>query len=320
MDSGRDLFLALDENASTELRGLVRALGVKPASPGEVVIDHFNPAKLDTGSHTAVLTSSLASLRSVYTSELKEPVAFQGIGFSISRSSHTAFPALVGSSTAYSGPVNAPVKKSEPISGYSLALVALVQARNNARAAILGSTLMCSDAFFASYPSNSMVCSDLYKWSFHKKGVLNASNFRHTIIEGSLPGAENPSVYRTNDEVKVELDIKECEEGGCKPFSGATDLQIEFVMLDPYIRKTMQDLGNGTYAATVKIPDVYGVFKWIVDYHHPGLSWINDVKTIPVRPYRHYEYERFIMQASPYYISVAAMMVGFWVLGISFFG
>lgn len=321
VDSGRDIILALNEEASSQIRELAVLLGVKLAPSEEVVIDHFNPSNvLDNGDHTVVLTSSLmTSLKSVFSTSTKGPVAYRGIGFSIPQESHTAMAALVGSSTAYSGSKKAPVSVKQPLAGHSVVLVGLIQARNNARAAVLGSTDMCSDDFVASHPENLKVCSDITKWTFHLKGVLKSSDIRHKIVSGSTPGAQNPTAYRINDQVEVALDLEECEEKGCTPLTHTNDMQIEFVMLDPYIRKTLQSVGNGTFSATVKIPDVYGVYKWIVDYRRPGWSWVHKVETVSVRPFRHHEYDRFITQAYPYYASAAMMMVGFWVLGLAFF-
>lgn len=89
-------------------------------------------------------------------------------------------------------------------------------------------------------------------------------------------------------------------------------------MLDPYIRMALTQLSNGTFQAQVKVPDVYGVFKWVLDYRRLGYSWISEVQVVPIRPFRHDEYERFIIQAYPYYISVTSMMAGFFVLGLIF--
>lgn len=130
----------------------------------------------------------------------------------------------------------------------------------------------------------------------------------------------SPAVYRINDEVEVAVDVEECTDGVCAPFK-PTDMQIEFVMLDPYVRATLVPVpnsSNGTLSAQVKVPDAYGVFKWVLEYKRPGYSWVSDVITVPVRPYRHHEYDRFIVQAYPYYASTAAMMGGFFVLGFYF--
>jgi oligosaccharyltransferase complex subunit beta len=41
-------------------------------------------------------------------------------------------------------------------------------------------------------------------------------------------------------------------------------------------------------------------------------------ETVPIRPYKHHEYERFIVQAYPYYAATASMMAGFVAVGFFF--
>ena len=36
---------------------------------------------------------------------------------------------------------------------------------------------------------------------------------------------------------------------------------------------------------------MYGVFKYTIDYSHSGYSYLNLVHQVPVRPFRHDEYE-----------------------------
>lgn len=91
-------------------------------------------------------------------------------------------------------------------------------------------------------------------------------------------------------------------------------------MLDPHIRTTLTHNGKGKFSTRVKVPDNYGVFKWVLDYRRPGYTWVSLVETVSVRPFRHDEYERFIVQAYPYYASVMSMMAGFFVLGVFFLG
>jgi len=40
-------------------------------------------------------------------------------------------------------------------------------------------------------------------------------------------------------------------------------------------------------------------------------------QVVPVRPFRHDEYERFITAAYPYYVSAASTMAAFFLLGIA---
>lgn len=45
-------------------------------------------------------------------------------------------------------------------------------------------------------------------------------------------------------------------------------------MLDPYVRLTLRPEGNGTFATQYTVPNVYGVFKYVLDYKHLGLSYV----------------------------------------------
>ena len=86
-------------------------------------------------------------------------------------------------------------------------------------------------------------------------------------------------------------------------------------MLDPYIRQPMTHDGNGRFSLKFRVPDVYGVFKYVIDYKHLGYSYINLQQVVPVRPFKHDEYERFLLPAYPYYVSVLSTMVAFFMLG-----
>lgn len=316
-NAGGDVFLAFSEDAPSSYRELAASFGVDVARSGTAVIDHFHHnAELATDA-TAVLSSSAAQIPAVFKSGIRGPVIFKGVGLSVSRESELAFHALTAEATGYSGTPGKMMPKGSILAGPSLGLVTLVQARNNARAAVTGSVAMLSDAFFSAGAGNKQLASDVLSWTLHERGVLKASPLRHRILDG---GEMNPSQYRINDMVEVALEISECSDHApakCKPYK-ADDVQIEFVMLDPYIRAVLAPQGNGTFSTVVKIPDTYGVFKWVLDYRRPGLSWINIVEVVPVRPFRHDEYERFIVQAYPYYASTMSMMAGFFALGFLF--
>ena len=55
----------------------------------------------------------------------------------------------------------------------------------------------------------------------------------------------------------------------------ADDVQVSFVMLDPYVRQPLVAGADGTFKLAFKVPDVYGVFKYVIDYRHAGYSYIN---------------------------------------------
>ena len=68
---------------------------------------------------------------------------------------------------------------------------------------------------------------------------------------------------------------------------------------------------QGTFSADIHIPDVYGVFKFVVEYNRAGYSVIELSEEVPVRPFKHNEFERFLTAAYPYYASAASTMVAF---------
>lgn len=97
-----------------------------------------------------------------------------------------------------------------------------------------------------------------------------------------------------------------------------------------------------------KLPDVYGVFQFKVDYNRLGythlysstqvgtagspcpqpavpclgLQWpgpaISVLLQVSVRPLQHTQYERFIPSAYPYYASAFSMMAGLFIFSIVF--
>jgi len=94
-------------------------------------------------------------------------------------------------------------------------------------------------------------------------------------------------------------------------------LLASFTMLDPYVRQPMRHEGGGRYSLTVKAPDVYGVFKWVLRLRARGWSFVDHEEVTPVRPFRHNEFPRFVAQAWPYYATVLSLMAGFLVMIVS---
>lgn len=89
-------------------------------------------------------------------------------------------------------------------------------------------------------------------------------------------------------------------------------------MLDPYVRQPMTHDGKGRFSLRFKVPDVYGVFKYAIDYKHLGYSYVTLQQVVPVRPFKHDEYERFLLPAYPYYASVLSTMVAFFLFGFAY--
>ena len=196
---------------------------------------------------------------------------------------------------------------------------------------------------------NSLFCLEIALWSFRQIGIIRFRNISHYKHDGSQPDrivrdreqttgsvtlypepeiSRESLIYRINDAVVYELTLEEYDplsnmsESTCgmwKPFV-AEDAQLEFVMLDPYIRtrllpchKAESGCSLGLHQAIFKIPDVYGIFKFRFLYRRAGYSVLHSEIQVSVRPYKHDEYDRFISNAFPYYTSAISMMIAFFV-------
>ncbi|MRA94250.1 hypothetical protein GH868_30470, partial [Bacillus thuringiensis] len=82
----------------------------------------------------------------------------------------------------------------------------------------------------------------------------------------------------------------------------ANDVQLEFVRIDPFVRRNLKHM-NGKFYTQFKLPDVYGVYQFRVDYKRIGYTFLYSSLQASVRPLEHTQYERFIACAFPYYTS-----------------
>lgn len=313
VDEGGDVLLAVDSNISDTMRELVAEMGIEVEARGSEVTDHFHYDAALGPDHTVVAATDATTSKAVLDGPLKAPVLFKGIGLTVPRGSTLALKALTAPATAFSS-------GSGSAAGVELVLVALVQARNNARVAISGSIDMFSNKLFrastmvgasAKTAANAEFATQVARWTFQQRGVLQATNLRHKLI---AEGGVQQGVYRVNDRVLFELDVMLKDGDKLVPYKGE-DMQVELVMLDPYVRQALIPNDKGTFSADIHVPDVYGVFKFVIDYRRPGYSWVQLEEQVPIRPYRHNEYERFLTCAFPYYVGAASMMAGFFVLG-----
>lgn len=324
VDDGRDVLIAIDSRASEELRGLISDFGVDVEPKGTAVVDHIQYVQSsDVVDHTVVGSKEFGAIEGLFGSKPPEGiVVYQGAALSISRESKQVLNALAGGDTTFAHVLGKAVRDHPNIAGSEIALVALVQARNNARLAIAGSIAMFSNRFWQgpvqqslgsryAEPANREFCTAITEWAFHERGVLRTSNLRHHRVGE----ADQPAAYRVSDQLEFSLVIEELVSGTWQPYQ-ATDVQVEFVMLDPYVRTNLSPDANGTFSTVIHVPDVYGVFKFRVIYNRSGYSSIGLEEQIPVRPFRHNEYERFIVSAYPYYASVLSLMVAFVLLDV----
>ncbi len=294
--------------------------------------------------HVHILTqnsiNSDAILGAFATTTNRTAVLFHGIGMSLDENSVLSSKVLMGNPTTYSSNPNKHIVDNPESIGSSTVLVAAIQARNNARIVVSGSIDLFKNSFFRGEMdfSNELFCVELSKWAFSESAVLRFREIRHHKLDGSPPDVilhektrpdlplslypdpeitRNSLVYRIKDEIVYSMVVECFSDGQWSPFS-AEDMQMEFVMMDPYVRKTMTTDGSGRFEAKFTAPDNYGVFKFRVLYRRTGYSVLHAETQVSIRPFKHNEYDRFIFSAYPYYSSALSATVAFLLFSLFF--
>lgn len=197
-----------------------------------------------------------------------------------------------------------------------------MQTRNNARVLITGSLSLLSDKYWEKevksvngrngVSGNGQFVNSLTRWLFKEQGQLRVVDVKHHRV-----GEKNaPESYTILDEVEYSIQVQELVNGVWQSFSGK-DVQLEFVRIDSFVRTFLHKKGDW-YVARFKLPDVYGVFKFVVDYKRVGYTYLYNSVQVSVRPLEHTQYERFIGSAFPYYASAFSMMFGVFVFSFVF--
>lgn len=271
------------------------------------------------------------------------PVIYRGIGQKLSKDSILAVPVLFGNPSTYSFFANKVVSEAPESMGAQTVLVSAIQGRNNARVVVSGSLELFSNNFFGadiagSSSGNRLFAQAISKWGFRESGVLRFRDITHHKKDGTPPDVilhekerpdlpvtlypdpeitRNSLVYRIKDEIVYSMVVEEFVDGQWKAFK-ADDMQMEFVMLDAYVRKTMTANDDGKFSCLFTAPDSYGVFKFRVLYRRMGYSVLHAETQVSIRPFKHNEYERFIFSAYPYYTSAFSATVALFVFSIFF--
>ncbi|XP_027074904.1 dolichyl-diphosphooligosaccharide--protein glycosyltransferase 48 kDa subunit-like [Coffea eugenioides] len=326
VDSGHDVIVAADSNASDLIRNIAAECGADfDEDPSAVVIDHTSYAVSDTeGDHTLIVSDELIQSEVILGKEkIEAPILFKGIGHSLNPENNLVLKVLSASSTAYSANPNSKLSTPPSLSGSAISLVSVLQARNNARVLISGSLELFSNRLLRAgvqraghskkfdKSGNERFVVEVSKWVFHERGHLKAVNVRHHKVGES----DEPAIYRINDDLEYFVEIYEWSGTRWEPYV-ANDVQVQFYMMSPYVLKTLSTNEKGLYHTSFKVPDVYGVFQFKIEYQRLGYTSLSLSKQIPVRPFRHNEYERFITTAFPYYGASFSTMLGFFIFSI----
>jgi len=351
VEQGGNLLLTASENTSDGMRNFAERCGVEFDPKDASVIDHFSySAEHDsTLQHTAVIVSKASDSQVVLSeySQLpagKKAILYRGIGHVVDDGHHAnvlVVKALRGNPSSYSASPRVPIGDYPETAGADTLLVSALQARNNARIAVSGSLDMFSNSYFAAAGvGNKEFCAGIAAWTFGDRGVLRFRDIAHSKSDGTPPDTilhdivrpdqpvsmypdpeltRNSLLYRIKDELTYSLVVEEWKEGRWAAFV-ADDMQLEFVMLDAHVRQTLRADSAGKFSATFTAPDNYGIFKFRVLYRRAGYSVLHTEETISLRPYKHNEYDRFLVTAYPYCTSAFSAMIAFFVFSMLFLG
>ena len=331
IDDGHDLMIFGSSDSGKFIRNLVNEFGADFDDFDSEVKDSvylhsssdsgLNKQLLNLYDDEIIISKNVIGINPIFKSP-KGYILYKGIGMDLDPQNKYVFPILSGDKNSYSVSKDTGEVFSN---GEHIKLVTGYQARNNRRVVVLGSTEICSDKFY--YLSmnddnkslldspNAVFCQDILNWNFQRTGVLKFTNVKHNNNEG-----KSLETYRIKDYLEYYIDILEYDytTDTWKNYD-ADDIQLSFLMMNPYYINQMKRLyGKPTYYAKFRAPEKHGVFKFIVDYHRTGYSYIFSSTKVPLRPFYHNEYPRFIPCAYPYYTSVFVILGSFILFSILF--
>lgn len=317
IDGGGNVLVAGSSQSGDALHELASECGFEIDEEGSAVIDHLNYDVSDNGYHTKIVAdpANLIDAPAIVGNKNINSLLYQGTGLIADTENPLILRLLTASSSAYSYNPQNSIKEYPHAVGKNTLLITALQARNNARVVFSGSLYFFSDEAFTSpiqkaqggqkylKSGNEAVATMIARWVFKENGVIRVSSAHHHRVGESEP----PAAYTIMDDVVYSIDVQKLAGDKWIPYE-TNDLQLEFVRIDPFVRMTMKPVGNGRYEARFKIPDVYGVYQFKVDYTRIGLTHLYSTTQVSVRPLQHTQYERFIPSAFPYYISAFSMM------------
>uniref|UniRef100_A0A8C1GES5 Dolichyl-diphosphooligosaccharide--protein glycosyltransferase 48 kDa subunit n=1 Tax=Cyprinus carpio TaxID=7962 RepID=A0A8C1GES5_CYPCA len=300
IDGGGNVLVAASSDIGDPLRELGSECGIEFDEEKTAVIDHHNYDVSDPGEHTLIVADPENLLKSptIVGKPTDKPVLFKGVGMVADPDNSLVLDILTGSSTSYSYFPDRPITQVI-ISKLSMSFFCQ----------IISHSLQSSFCFST---GNQELAEALSRWVFKEAGVLRVGAVTHHPVGESTP----PAAYTITDLVEYSIVIEMLSGGKWVPFDG-DDIQLEFVRIDPFVRTYLKKNGE-KYSVQFKLPDVYGVFQFKVDYNRLGYTHLYSSTQVSVRPLQHTQYERFIPSAFPYYASAFSMMGGLFVFSVVF--
>ncbi|KFO91583.1 Dolichyl-diphosphooligosaccharide--protein glycosyltransferase 48 kDa subunit, partial [Buceros rhinoceros silvestris] len=249
IDGGGSVLVAASSDIGDPLRELGSECGIEFDEERTAVIDHHNYDISDPGQHTLIVADNenLLKAPTIVGKAALNPILFRGVGMVADPDNPLVLDILTGSSTSYSFFPDKPITQYPHAVGKNTLLIAGLQARNNARVVFSG------DAFFNSAVQKATPGSKRYsqtgnyelaialsRWVFKEEGVLRVGAVSHHRVGELTP----PNAYTV------------------------TDLVVRLRGTGALLQKR----NCGKYSVRFKLPDVYGVFQFKVDYNRLGYT------------------------------------------------
>ncbi|GCB61738.1 hypothetical protein scyTo_0012966 [Scyliorhinus torazame] len=284
IDGGGNVLVAASSDIEEPLRELGSECGIEFVEEKTSVIDHHNCDISDPGQHTLIIADNEQLLKapSVVGKQPKNPLLFLGVGMVAGPNNPLVLDILTGSSSSYSFFPDKPI------------------------------TQLPQELRGSQKTGNYELAVALSRWVFKEDGVLCVGKAPHNPVRETKP----PNAYTITDLVEYNIIVEKLSNGKWVPFDG-DDIPLEFVRMDPFVRTYLKKKG-GKYSVQFKLPDVYGVFQFKVDYNRLGYTHLYSSTQVSVRSLQHTQYERFILSAYPYYASTFSTMVGLFLFSVVF--
>jgi oligosaccharyltransferase complex subunit beta len=317
-DRGGSLFVSGGGGHSAWLGQLAKAFGVDVDESSRRVIDHQRAVPgLDGGDRTWVTAGGRAASEHLFGAGGGD-VVFHGPGASLFADNELIESVIWGGGSSYTGVPGAEVTALPHEAGSGTVLAAALSTRVGSRFVYFGSYDALGDAAFeAAGDGHAGALTHLAAWAFGHAGVLRARNLRYSTDRA---GAAEDG-FRVKDEISFAVDLQAWDGGrGAWGEYAADDVQLEFVMLNPWVRVRLAAVGNGdksTYVGAVQVPDQIGIYKFRIAHHRTGVSGVEVQEVVPIRPFLHNEYRRFIPMAYPYYAACFLMLASVFLLGVA---
>jgi oligosaccharyltransferase complex subunit beta len=311
---GNILAITTPKSVPESLRDFAGELDIHISPRGYRIVDHFRSADEDNDFDHTKLTLDQSSLKAPKSVVKSFPRHFQGHAAFLGNN-ELVIPLLTAPSTSYVYDAreddDTGVAEKLWVSGTQAHLAAGLQSRGNARFVWVG-----SGDLFADGNEDAEFVSELSQWVFQEKSVLRSNWARHRDL--GAPDVLMPHLYKVSGDALYEISISEWNGAKWTPFHG-DDVQLEFIMLDPYYRILLKenstDIDSTVYSASFKLPDQYGMFTFKTSYMRPGLSFLEESQVVTVRHTANDEWPRsWEITNSWVYLTSASCVVVAWLV------